>query len=302
MRCGDVAEVVLGIRPSSAENEAACPNTVRFGTLDSANHEELIRNDKCFQVQLPESVSATAKNQTIPVNNEPPDEESKAFGDGDEGKRSLTTRLSTDPSVTFSSGSLGASYDSTSSLKRSYDEYSEGFMHLSDNVEEETSMPSRTSRGSKRRRSSEAHNLSERRRREKINEKMRALQNLLPNCNKEDKASMLEEAIEYLKTLQFQLQTMSMGCFLPSMMLMGRMRQLPLQFAPMGPPPPQFLTTSPMLQARSMSVPHPPFFNPLFGMPCSSSSTQSVPMTNPFEHLGCFGILSQSNSKNQSQL
>jgi phytochrome-interacting factor 3 len=40
---------------------------------------------------------------------------------------------------------------------------------------------------------------------------MRALQELIPNCNKIDKASMLEEAIEYLKTLQLQVQMMSMG-------------------------------------------------------------------------------------------
>ncbi|KAA3475129.1 transcription factor PIF3 [Gossypium australe] len=44
------------------------------------------------------------------------------------------------------------------------------------------------------------------RRRDKINEKMRALQELIPNCNKVDKASMLDEAIDYLKTLQLQVQ------------------------------------------------------------------------------------------------
>ncbi|KAK3140776.1 hypothetical protein QOZ80_5AG0405630 [Eleusine coracana subsp. coracana] len=66
-------------------------------------------------------------------------------------------------------------------------------------------------RGTKRTRTAEVHNLSERRRRDRINEKMRALQELIPNCNKIDKASMLEEAIEYLKTLQLQVQMMSTG-------------------------------------------------------------------------------------------
>uniref|UniRef100_A0A0E0DLQ1 BHLH domain-containing protein n=1 Tax=Oryza meridionalis TaxID=40149 RepID=A0A0E0DLQ1_9ORYZ len=76
-------------------------------------------------------------------------------------------------------------------------------------------------RSSKRSRTAEVHNLSERRRRDRINEKMRALQELIPNCNKIDKASMLEEAIEYLKTLQLQVQMMSMGTgmFVPPMML-----------------------------------------------------------------------------------
>ncbi|KAK3140207.1 hypothetical protein QOZ80_5AG0397580 [Eleusine coracana subsp. coracana] len=63
----------------------------------------------------------------------------------------------------------------------------------------------------KRRRAAEVHNLSERRRRDRINEKMKALQELIPHCNKTDKASMLDEAIEYLKSLQLQLQVMWMG-------------------------------------------------------------------------------------------
>ncbi|KAG5540204.1 hypothetical protein RHGRI_020435 [Rhododendron griersonianum] len=35
--------------------------------------------------------------------------------------------------------------------------------------------------------------------------KMKALQNLIPNSNKTDKASMLDDAIEYLKQLQLQV-------------------------------------------------------------------------------------------------
>ncbi|KMS95403.1 hypothetical protein BVRB_008610 [Beta vulgaris subsp. vulgaris] len=63
---------------------------------------------------------------------------------------------------------------------------------------------------SKRSRAAEVHNLSEKRRRCRINEKMKALQNLIPNSNKTDKASMLDEAIEYLKQLQLQVQMLSM--------------------------------------------------------------------------------------------
>ncbi|KAL5714119.1 hypothetical protein ACHQM5_016123 [Ranunculus cassubicifolius] len=70
------------------------------------------------------------------------------------------------------------------------------------------SNPSRSS--SKRSRAAEVHNLSEKRRRSRINEKMKALQNLIPNSNKTDKASMLDEAIEYLKQLQLQVQMLSM--------------------------------------------------------------------------------------------
>ncbi|XP_021847529.2 transcription factor PIF3 isoform X1 [Spinacia oleracea] len=94
--------------------------------------------------------------------------------------------------------------------------------------------------GSKRSRAAEVHNQSERRRRDRINEKMRALQELIPNCNKADKASMLDEAIEYLKTLQLHVQVLSMGAglFMHPMMLPPGM--LPIHgahmphFSPMG--------------------------------------------------------------------
>ncbi|CAN6349659.1 unnamed protein product [Urochloa humidicola] len=92
------------------------------------------------------------------------------------------------------------------------------------------------SRSNKRSRTAEVHNLSERRRRDRINEKMRALQELIPNCNKIDKASMLEEAIEYLKTLQLQVQMMSMGTGLcvPPMLLPAMQMPVPHPMAGMA--------------------------------------------------------------------
>ncbi|XP_054792183.1 transcription factor PIF4-like isoform X2 [Prosopis cineraria] len=73
----------------------------------------------------------------------------------------------------------------------------------------------------RRNRAAEVHNLSERRRRDRINEKMRTLQQLIPHSNKTDKASMLDEAIEYLKSLQLQLQVMWMGAGMAPMMFPG---------------------------------------------------------------------------------
>ncbi|XP_022132497.1 transcription factor SPATULA-like [Momordica charantia] len=83
---------------------------------------------------------------------------------------------------------------------------------------------------SKRSRAAEVHNLSEKRRRSRINEKMKALQNLIPNSNKTDKASMLDEAIEYLKQLQLQVQMLSMrhGLSLHPMNLAGSLQYLQL--------------------------------------------------------------------------
>ncbi|KAK3194424.1 hypothetical protein Dsin_025734 [Dipteronia sinensis] len=81
----------------------------------------------------------------------------------------------------------------------------------------------------KQKRTSEVHNQSERKRRDKINKKMRALRELIPNCDKVDKVSMLDEAIEYLKTLQLQVQMLSMGsgvCMPHQMMMATGMQQM----------------------------------------------------------------------------
>ncbi|XP_054776685.1 transcription factor RSL3 [Prosopis cineraria] len=50
---------------------------------------------------------------------------------------------------------------------------------------------------------------SARRRRERINERLRILQNLVPNGTKVDISTMLEEAVQYVKFLQLQIKLLS---------------------------------------------------------------------------------------------
>ncbi|KAK1428509.1 hypothetical protein QVD17_17344 [Tagetes erecta] len=57
----------------------------------------------------------------------------------------------------------------------------------------------------------DSHSLAERVRREKISERMKLLQNLVPNCNKvTGKAVMLDEIINYVQSLQRQVEFLSM--------------------------------------------------------------------------------------------
>lgn len=148
-------------------------------------------------------------------------------------------------SVCSGSSTERGSSDQPHNLKRKTRDNEESGCR-SEDVEEEDSVGikktchARGGTGSKRSRAAEVHNLSERRRRDRINEKMRALQELIPNCNKADKASMLDEAIEYLKTLQLQVQIMSMGagfCVPPMMFPTGvqhmHAAQMP-HFSPMS--------------------------------------------------------------------
>ncbi|CAJ1975337.1 unnamed protein product, partial [Sphenostylis stenocarpa] len=76
----------------------------------------------------------------------------------------------------------------------------------------------------RRGRTAAIHNQSERKRRDRINQKMKALQRLVPNANKTDKASMLDEVINYLKQLQAQIQMMNMTS-MPQMMVPLAMQQ-----------------------------------------------------------------------------
>ncbi|KAL8527608.1 hypothetical protein ACS0TY_005462 [Phlomoides rotata] len=148
-----------------------------------------------------------------------------------------------EPMVASSSVGSGNSADrvsceQTHNSKRKFCDIDESDCR-SDDVDTESLDTKKTNhvRGAKRGRAAEVHNLSERRRRDRINEKMRALQELIPNCNKADKASMLDEAIEYLKTLQLQVQIMSMGAGLcmPPMMFPTVMQHIhPAHFPPMG--------------------------------------------------------------------
>ncbi|RWW15323.1 hypothetical protein BHE74_00011341 [Ensete ventricosum] len=63
----------------------------------------------------------------------------------------------------------------------------------------------RAGRGS----ATDPQSLYARKRRERINERLKVLQNLVPNGTKVDISTMLEEAVQYVKFLQLQIKLLS---------------------------------------------------------------------------------------------
>ncbi|XP_022938111.1 transcription factor PIF3-like isoform X1 [Cucurbita moschata] len=218
------------------ESKSCCENAV-VPSIDNSNPSGVKAPETLEVVEQPEvaCLGDSAKNDDHP---EPCLEAgaSKGLSDSEKVVESVIAA-----SVCSRTSMKRALDDTTVVRKRKCHDTEDSEWH-SDDVEEESNDVNRATpvrgNGSKRSRAAEVHNLSERRRRDRINEKMRALQELIPNCNKVDKASMLDEAIEYLKTLQLQVQIMSMGAglFMPPMMFPGGLPPMnaPHIYSPMG--------------------------------------------------------------------
>ncbi|XP_065877997.1 transcription factor PIF7-like isoform X3 [Euphorbia lathyris] len=155
------------------------------------------------------------------------------------------------------------SFDSPPSFKHNKTTFEDSAsLGASENQDEdgETKTETVKSGSSRRNRAASVHNQSERRRRDRINQKMKALQKLVPNAMQTDKASMLDEVIEYLKQLKAQIQVMSTAR--NNMMSFGMQFQMSL-LARMGmigigyPPPTS--TTAPFLRLPFLvpSIIHP---------------------------------------------
>nr|WDQ29615.1 transcription factor bHLH3 [Santalum album] len=69
----------------------------------------------------------------------------------------------------------------------------------------------RTRVRARRGQATDPHSIAERLRRERIAERIRALQELVPSVNKTDRAAMLDEIVDYVKFLRLQVKVLSMS-------------------------------------------------------------------------------------------
>ncbi|XP_023000618.1 transcription factor UNE10-like [Cucurbita maxima] len=153
---------------------------------------------------------------------------------GGGGGLSVTTARSQDSMNNTRSGKICIK---TATVTATATDDRDSVCHSTHEVEEEDRHKEnpKSSVSTKRSRAAAIHNQSERKRRDKINQRLKTLQNLVPNSNKTNKASILDEVIEYLKQLQAQVQMMS-KMSMPMMVPMALHQQLPLAslMSPMG--------------------------------------------------------------------
>ncbi|CAL5092600.1 unnamed protein product [Urochloa decumbens] len=119
----------------------------------------------------------------------------------------------------------------------------------------------------------EAHNLTEKRRRQKINERLRTLQQLVPGCDKSNQASTLDQTIQYMKSLQHHVQEMSCG---PARPAATAVPVVPPQYAPPGAP-----LTVPMMPGAPMVIAPAPAMIPFRAMLQMPQYPASLPLMVP---------------------
>ncbi|KFK37457.1 hypothetical protein AALP_AA4G259600 [Arabis alpina] len=250
---------------------------------DSYNKKTKIKSTKSnkrFETSILVDDSLKGLKNVHEVITTPPDEQSVAVG--------RSTELYFASSSMFSRGtSRDLSFCSFKKIYGDLDE--EESTYLSNNSDDESDdakpqVPTRTRKMmTKRKRNTEVHKLSERKRRDEINKKMRTLQNLLPNCYKEDKVSLLDEAIKYTRTLQLQVQMMSMGNGLvrpPMMFPMDHYSLMNLGMH-MGASVPQFMPMN--FQGTGFSEINDPTSQMLRYLNQPTGLVPNSPMFTPFE-------------------
>eukprot|EP00250_Pteridium_aquilinum_P012907 c21021_g1_i2 orf=472-2415(+) len=174
--------------------------------------------------QLPQRELMARDNESRPVAL-PLQPSPRASLNGQAGETSRAEQTATSASRGSGSSSEKSGRDAATATKRRFCGADDS-EYQSEDLEETTN---NSKKPVKRSRAAEMHNLCERKRRDRINEKLMALRDLMPNSSKTAKASILDEAIEYVKLLQSQLQAWSArtGICIPPALIPSMGMQMP---------------------------------------------------------------------------
>ncbi|KAF7810881.1 transcription factor bHLH63-like [Senna tora] len=148
------------------------------------------RTSSCPPSVAPATGLADAKGkESVVAENENTNKKNKASGEEEESK--ITTNNNNNNNI----NNRETSADSSKENSKASEVQKPDYIHV------------RARRGQ----ATDSHSLAERVRREKISERMKYLQDLVPGCNKiTGKAGMLDEIINYVQSLQRQVEFLSM--------------------------------------------------------------------------------------------
>ncbi|XAR48415.1 hypothetical protein NMG60_11031235 [Bertholletia excelsa] len=159
-----------------------------------------------------QAVSEEKKNDPL----EAPKKKSRASRDVEKGKKKAATKKrqkiavkGNDEEDNIIGGPIRQSFSSCSSAEDDSNASQELSGKAACDLNGEAALNSSGKRRASRGAATDPQSLYARRRREKINERLRILQNLVPNGTKVDISTMLEEAVHYVKFLQLQIKLLS---------------------------------------------------------------------------------------------
>ncbi|XP_073315727.1 uncharacterized protein [Primulina huaijiensis] len=167
--------------------------------------EVLIDQDKSF------AVHQSCVDKFVDSSPESPRKRSRVSKDAQKNKRNMQSKknkkaVQNNNDIVEEENNGSVNGQSSSSCSSEDDSNASQDLNEGSNSEAKTSKgKARASRGS----ATDPQSLYARRRRERINERLRILQNLVPNGTKVDISTMLEEAVHYVKFLQLQIKLLS---------------------------------------------------------------------------------------------
>ncbi|XP_019174228.1 PREDICTED: transcription factor bHLH85-like [Ipomoea nil] len=174
------------------------------GNGDDPNSENNTVSEPGEVISLKRKLERVEEQQTFKNDSaQNPRKKPQASRETHKNKRKAVSKSKKNQKISHNSNEgeeINGGQNTQSSSCSSIDDESNGGMESS-----ESKGKSRASRGA----ATDPQSLYARRRREKINERLRILQNLVPNGTKVDISTMLEEAVHYVKFLQLQIKLLS---------------------------------------------------------------------------------------------
>ncbi|GLT80548.1 hypothetical protein SLA2020_519830 [Shorea laevis] len=218
LESGMLSRVASNQSIKAAGSHETNKNSLSRENGNSGSDKKMIGLSSPVNAEFGDSKEESSVSELIPG----ADSSTKGSNDTNARKRKSTPRgkaKETTPSPSATDAKVAAENDESTAKRSKQDEAAAESAKEKDENQKQTKENSKPPEPPKdyihvrarRGQATDSHSLAERVRREKISERMKFLQNLVPGCNKvTGKAVMLDEIINYVQSLQRQVEFLSM--------------------------------------------------------------------------------------------